>query len=130
MAPCGENLLGRVKKMSTHVEKTVEFKINRFDPAQKRRYASTFKVPVRKGATLLDALLYIKDNLDESLTFRQSCRMGICGDCAINVNGKPMLACYTQILDLGADSLLIEPLSNAPVIKDLVVDMQPFFDTY
>ena len=116
--------------MSTQVEKTVEFKINRFDPTQKRRYTSTFNVPARKGTTLLDALLYIKDNLDESLTFRQSCRMGICGDCAVNVDGKPMLACYTQILDLGADSLLFEPLSNAPVIKDLVVDMQPFFDTY
>jgi len=116
--------------MSTKVEKTVEFKISRFDPEQKRHYISTFKVPIRKGTTLLDALLYIKDNFDESLTFRQSCRMGICGDCAINVHGKPILACYTQVLDLGADSLFVEPLSNAPVIKDLVVDMQPFFDTY
>lgn len=116
--------------MSTKVEKTVEFKISRFDPEQKGHYMSTFKVPIRKGTTLLDALLYIKDNFDESVTFRQSCRMGICGDCAINVNGKPMLACYTQVLDLGADSLFVEPLSNAPVIKDLVVGMQPFFDTY
>ena len=115
--------------MSTKVEKTVEFKIRRFDPEQKRSYTSTFEVPIRKGTTLLDALLYIKDNLDESLTFRQSCRMGICGDCAINVNGKPMLACYTQVLDLGENLLTVEPLSNAPVIKDLVVDMQPFFDT-
>lgn len=116
--------------MSTKVEKTVEFNISRFDPEQKRHYASTFKVPIRLGTTLLDALLYIKDHLDETLTFRQSCRMGICGDCAINVNGKPMLACYTQVLDLNADSLTVEPLSNAPVIKDLVVDMQPFFETY
>jgi len=116
--------------MSTKVEKTVEFKISRFDPEQKKHYVSTFKVPIRKGTTLLDALLYIKDNLDESLTFRQSCRMGICGDCAINVNGKPMLACYTQVLDLEGDSLVVEPLSNSPVIKDLVVDMQPFFTTY
>jgi succinate dehydrogenase/fumarate reductase iron-sulfur protein len=115
--------------MSTKVEKTVEFKIRRFDPEQKRSYTSTFEVPIRKGTTLLDALLYIKDNLDESLTFRHSCRMGICGDCAINVNGKPMLACYTQVLDLGENLLTVEPLSNAPVIKDLVVDMQPFFDT-
>jgi succinate dehydrogenase/fumarate reductase iron-sulfur protein len=90
---------------------------------------STYKVPVRKGTTLLDALLYIKDNLDETLSFRQSCRMGICGDCAINVNGKPMLACYTQVLDLGADSLNVEPLATLPVIKDLVVDIKPFFDT-
>jgi succinate dehydrogenase/fumarate reductase iron-sulfur protein len=116
--------------VSTKVEKTVEFNISRFDPEQKRHYVSTFKVPIRKGTTLLDALLYIKDQFDDSLTFRQSCRMGICGDCAINVNGKPMLACYTQVLDLAADSLAVEPLSNAPVIKDLVVDMQPFFETY
>jgi len=116
--------------MNTQIETTVEFRIYRFDPSQKRQYQSVFKVPIRKGTTLLDALLYIKDNLDESLTFRQSCRMGICGDCAINVNGRPMLACYTQVLDLAQDSLLIEPLSNAPVIKDLIVDMHPFFDTY
>ena len=115
--------------MTTLVEKTVEFTISRYNPEQKRKYMSTFKVPIKRGTTVLDALLYIKDNLDESLTFRQSCRMGICGDCAVNVDGKPMLACYTQVLDLDADSVLIEPLSNAPVIKDLVVDMQPFFNT-
>jgi len=116
--------------MSTLVEKTVEFSISRFDPDQNKHYKSTFKVPVRRGTTLLEALLYIKDHFDDSLTFRQSCRMGICGDCAINVNGKPMLACYTQVLDLGMDTLVIEPLSNAPVIKDLVVDMRSFFETY
>jgi succinate dehydrogenase/fumarate reductase iron-sulfur protein len=117
-------------KMSTKVEKTVEFRVSRFDPEKNRRYVSRFEVPIRKGTTLLDALLYIKDNLDDSLTFRQSCRMGICGDCAVNVNGQPMLACYTQVLDLGSDSLIVEPISNAPVIKDLVVDVQPFFETY
>ena len=116
--------------MSTKVEKVVEFRISRFDPQNKKRYVSAFKVPVRKGMTLLDALLYIKDNLDETLSFRQSCRMGICGDCAVNVNGTPMLACYTQVLHLNADSLTIEPISILPVIKDLVVDIQPFFSEY
>jgi succinate dehydrogenase/fumarate reductase iron-sulfur protein len=116
--------------MSIKIEKTVEFIISRYDPEQKTHYKSKFKVPVNRGTTLLDALLYIKDHFDDSLTFRQSCRMGICGDCAINVDGKPMLACYTQVLELNADSLTVEPLSNAPVIKDLVVDMQPFFETY
>jgi succinate dehydrogenase/fumarate reductase iron-sulfur protein len=114
--------------MSVKVEKIVEFKISRFDPQSQRHYISTYKVPIRKGTTLLDALLYIKDNLDETLTFRHSCRMGICGSCAINVNGKPMLACYTQVLHLEADSLTIEPIANFPVIKDLVVDIQPFFN--
>ncbi len=116
--------------MSTKIEKTVEFTIHRFDPQNKRNYVSTYKVPIRKGTTILEALQYIKDNIDETLTFRHSCRMGICGSCGINVDGKPMLACYTQVLDLGLDSLVLEPLANMPVIKDLVVDIQPFFDTY
>jgi len=116
--------------MSTKIEKIVELKIHRYDPKSKRRYLSTYKVPVRKGTTLLDAFNYIKDNLDGTLTFRHSCRMGICGSCGVNVNGTPMLACYTQILHLGVDSITIEPLSNLPVIKDLVVDIQPFFETF
>jgi succinate dehydrogenase/fumarate reductase iron-sulfur protein len=116
--------------MGIKVEKTVEFRISRFDPEQNKHYTSTFKVPIRKGTTLLDAMLYIKDNFDDSLTFRHSCRMGICGSCGINVNGQPMLACYTQVLDLSADSLLLEPLSNFEIIKDLVVDIEPFFDAY
>jgi succinate dehydrogenase/fumarate reductase iron-sulfur protein len=116
--------------MTTQTEKIVELKIRRFDPQSKRQYVSTYKVPVRKGTTILEALQYIKDNLDGTLTFRHSCRMGICGSCGVNVNGKPMLACYTQVLDIKADSVTLEPLSNMPVIKDLVVDIQPFFDTY
>ena len=116
--------------MSYKVEKIVEFKILRFDPETKRRYFSIYKVPARMGNTLLDGLMYIKDNLDETLTFRHSCRFGICGSCGINVDGKPVLACYTQILDLEVDSLTIEPLANMPVIKDLVVDIEPFFDTF
>ncbi|UCC27904.1 MAG: 4Fe-4S dicluster domain-containing protein, partial [Candidatus Bathyarchaeota archaeon] len=96
----------------------------------KRHYVSTYKMPVRKGTTLLDALMHIKDNFDETLAFRHSCRMGVCGSCGIMVNRKPMLACYTQVLHLESDSLVIEPLQNMTVIKDLVVDIQPFFDTY
>lgn len=116
--------------MSTKVEKTVEFKVQRFDPVTQKRSVSSFKVPIRKGTTVLDVLMYIKDNLDDSLTFRHSCRMGICGSCGVNINGKPMLACYTQVLDLQTDSLLVEPLSTLPVVKDLVVDLEPFFATY
>jgi succinate dehydrogenase/fumarate reductase iron-sulfur protein len=110
--------------------KIVEFKIHRFSPKDGRRFVSSFEVPVRKGTTILDGLKYIKDNLDHTLTFRHSCRMGLCGSCGVNINGKPMLACYTQVLHLGVNSLVIEPLSNLPVIKDLVVDIEPFFNTY
>jgi len=111
-------------------EKVVEFKIKRFDPEHNKRYLSTYKVPVLMGTTILDALLHIKDNLDETLTFRHSCRMGQCGSCGILVNGKPMLACYTQVLQLGVDALEIEPLPNLPVIKDLVVDFNPFLEKF
>lgn len=116
--------------MNGDVGKTIEFRIRRYDPDTKKSYISTFKVPIRRGTTVLDVLNYIKENLDEKLTFRRSCRMGICGSCAVNVNGKPMLACYTQVLDLNADIITIEPLSNLPVIKDLVVDIQPFFQKF
>jgi succinate dehydrogenase/fumarate reductase iron-sulfur protein len=116
--------------MTAQAEKIVQFKIQRYNPNQERRYTSEFKVPVRKGMTLLDALLYIQDNLDGSLAFRHSCRMGVCGSCGILVNGKPMLACYTQVLHLETDKLILEPLQNLPVIKDLVVDIDPFFKTY
>ncbi len=116
--------------MNSEVEKIVEFKIHRFNPQQKRHYLTTYEVPVRKGMTLLEALMYIKDNFDGTLAFRHSCRMGICGSCGIMVNGQPMLACYTQVLHLDSDCLVIEPLQNMPVIKDLVVDVRPFFNTY
>jgi len=116
--------------MNSETEKIVEFKIHRYDPEADRHYVSTFKVPVKKGMTLLDALLYIKDNFDETLAFRYSCRMGQCGSCGIMVNGKPMLACYTQVLHLNADTLVIEPLPNMPIIKDLVVDIEPFFEKF
>ena len=116
--------------MNGEVMKVVEFWIRRYDPETRKSYISIYKVPILRGTTILDVLNYIKENLDETLTFRHSCRMGICGSCAVNVNGKPMLACYTQVLDLNTDTVTIEPLSNLPVIKDLVVDIQPFFQNY
>jgi len=114
----------------SETERIIGFKISRYDPEKKKRYTSDYKVPIRKGTTVLDALLYIKDNLDETLTFRHSCRMGICGSCGMNINEKPMLACYTQVFDLNTDSVKVEPLAVFSVIKDLVVDLEPFFKEY
>ncbi|MDH5780505.1 MAG: succinate dehydrogenase/fumarate reductase iron-sulfur subunit, partial [Candidatus Bathyarchaeota archaeon] len=116
--------------MITEKEKIVEFKIHRFDPEHNKHYVSTYDVPARTGLTILEALLYIKDNLDGTLTFRHQCRMGQCGSCGVMVNGTPVLACYTQVLQLGVNTLEIEPLSNLPVIKDLVVDVDLFFEKF
>lgn len=111
-------------------EKVVTFNVLRFQPESNRRGVSTYKVPVRKGTTILDALTYITDNLDGTLAFRCSCRMGICGSCAVVVNGKPVLACYTQVLDIGGDTLTIMPLRNFSAIKDLITDIRPFDKKY
>jgi succinate dehydrogenase/fumarate reductase iron-sulfur protein len=116
--------------VNSEIKKNVEFNIHRYDPQQKRHYVSRYNVPVKKGMTLLEALTYIKDNLDGTLAFRHSCRMGVCGSCGIMVNGQPMLACYTQVLHLNSNTLNIEPLQNMSIIKDLIVDIQPFFDAH
>jgi len=108
----------------------VEFKIKRFDPEKHNYFESRYEVPVLRGMTILDALSYIKEKLDGTLTFRHSCRMGICGSCGVVVNGKPMLACHTQVHQLKAKIFEITPIPNLPIIKDLVVDFDPFFKKF
>lgn len=101
-----------------------EFRVRRYDGF--RSYWQSFEVPAKRGMTVLEGLYYIKENLDSSLAFRASCRMGICGSCAMKINGKPRLACETQILFLG-NKITVEPLENYRVIKDLVTDFEGFF---
>ena len=111
--------------------KQVTFKVERYDPEQDGTpHLQEFTVPSRRGTTVLDGLLYIKENLDSTLTFRTSCRMGICGSCGMLVNSYPHLACHTQIEEFNSDTLTVKPLPNLPVIKDLVVDLSPLFDKH
>jgi len=108
------------------------FRIYRFDPQKDRRprYVE-FEVEVRPGLTILDVLQQIKHEIDPSLTFRRSCKSAICGSCAVRVNGRAMLACETQALTMAEKfgKVVIDPLKNMPVIRDLVVDMNPFWKT-
>ena len=78
------------------------------------------------GPMVLDALIHIKNNVDKTLAFRRSCREGICGSCAMNINGKNTLACLTPM----EDKLSIYPLPHMPIIKDLVSDMTNFYKQY
>jgi len=89
-----------------------------------------FEVPYKDGMTLLGALKYIKEYLDPSLAFRHFCGAGICGTCAVNVNGFPKLICKEQALPYALDEkpVLLEPLNNVEALKDLVVDTKPFSD--
>jgi fumarate reductase iron-sulfur subunit len=83
-------------------------------------------VPCPKDWVVLDGLNYIKDKIDGTLSYRWSCRMGICGSCGMTVNGEPKLTCATFMADYAPGPLRIEPLRNFPVIRDLIVDIGDF----
>ncbi len=115
----------------TKVIKTVIFEVLRYSPADgKAPRLQEYSVPVTKGMTVLDGLTWIKENLDRTLSWRSSCRMGVCGSCGMFINGLPRLACNNQIVHLHADRITIKPLPNYDVIRDLVPDLEGFFDKH
>jgi fumarate reductase iron-sulfur subunit len=85
-----------------------------------------YEVPVRKEWSVLDGLNHIKDHVDGTLSYRWSCRMGICGSCGMTVNGDPKLTCATFLADYAPGPVRVEPLRNFPVIRDLVVEIGDF----
>jgi succinate dehydrogenase / fumarate reductase iron-sulfur subunit len=114
-------------------------------------YYKRYEVPIFKGMSVLEALFYIQDYYDSSFAFRYACRGAICGSCGITIDKVPLLACRTQVASVktmkmpshlpefnfgnhedwdSKNEILIEPLPNMSVIKDLVVDMEPFWKFY
>src|SRR5262245_13954441 len=90
---------------------------------------SEFDVPRYPSQTVLDVVTYIQRSLDPTLAYRFACRVGMCGSCAMTVNGVPRWTCRTHVDKvLDNDSLSIAPLRNLPIIRDLVTDMREFFD--
>jgi succinate dehydrogenase / fumarate reductase iron-sulfur subunit len=89
-----------------------------------------FEVRLEDRMTVLDALFRIQRELDPGLTFRCACRVGMCGTCAVSVNGIPRLACKTRVRTLDAGAIRLAPMPNLPVIKDLVVSVEPFFQNW
>jgi len=109
----------------------ITFRVQRYNPENgSKPYIQEFIVPSSRGMTVLDGLIYIKENLDSTIAFRASCRMAICGSCGMLINNYPHLACHTQIEEFHSDRLTIKPLPNFPIIKDLVVDLTPFFEIH
>ena len=89
----------------------------------------TYEVPRQESQTVLDVVTYIQRNIDPTLSYRFACRVGMCGSCAMNVNGKARWTCRTHVAEVTeGDALEIAPLHNLPLVKDLVADMAPFFD--
>jgi len=107
------------------------FKVYRWDPdAGENPRTDTFEVDLaRCGPMVLDALIKIKDEIDATLTFRRSCREGICGSCAMNIDGVNTLACTLPIRELKGE-VKVYPLPHMPVIKDLVPDLTDFYAQY
>lgn len=101
--------------------------VKRYIPAAAEPFYQTYELRFADDMTVLDALTRIKDVQDGSLTFRWSCRMGICGSCAAVVNGKPVLMCQTYMKDV-KQPVRVEPLRNFPVVRDLVVDIDDAFE--
>ena len=90
-----------------------------------------YEVPARANQTVLDVVTWIQRNLEPALAYRFACRVGVCGSCAMSVNGASRWTCRTHVSKVVRDSrLTIEPLRNLPRIRDLVTDFKPFFDAW
>lgn len=111
--------------------RTLRVKIKRYDPeVDKPPHWQEFKIDAHPMDRVLDVLQNIKWQQDESLGLRRSCAHGVCGSDAMRINGMNGLACKILVKNLPSDNVTVEPILGLPVIKDLIVDMKPFFDHY
>src|SRR5271168_1673182 len=122
---------GKVHKAPAGAARPRTFRIYRFEPdSGENPRVDTFEVDLKGcGPMVLDALIQIKGSIDSSLTFRRSCREGICGSCAMNIDGLNRLACTTSMHDVKRE-IKIYPLPHMPVVKDLVPDLTNFYAQY
>lgn len=122
---------GKKFKLNNEVKKSKKFTIYRYDPEKEENpRLDEYEIDLENcGPMVLDALIKIKSELDATITFRRSCREGICGSCAMNIDGTNTLACTKSISDVRGD-VKIYPLPHMKVIKDLVPDMTNFYAQY
>jgi len=105
----------------------ITMQVTRYRPEEESSATvQDYEVPCPKDWVVLDGLNYIKDRLDGSLSYRWSCRMGVCGSCGMTVNGEPKLTCETFLSEYGGGPVRVEPLRNFPVVRDLVVEIGDF----
>ena len=105
----------------------IKLQVARYRPEQESEATfDEYEVPCSKDWVVLDGLNHVKDRLDGTLSYRWSCRMGVCGSCGMMVNGEPKLTCATFLVDYAPGPVRIEPLRNFPVIRDLIVDIGDF----
>jgi len=124
-------MLSRSLRRSAQQQQMQGFKIYRYDPdAMGKPYLKDYSVNLKEcGPMILDALIKIKDEMDSKLAFRRSCREGICGSCAMNINGHNNLACLAYI-EPSDKAIEIQPLPHTYVVKDLIPDLTNFYNQY
>ena len=110
----------------------VNLKVKRFDPGdpEAKTQWQEYKIDVHQDSTVLDALIHVREYEDTSLALRCACRASICGSCGMKVNGSAKLVCKTRVAEVSPDGqqIVVEPMGNHPVVKDLVVSLDTFFD--
>ncbi len=108
-------------------EATIALDVFRYRPEEEDEPTfQRYDVPYREDWVVLDALNHVKDRIDGTLSYRWSCRMGVCGSCGMMVNGEPKLTCAAFLRDYYPDAIRVEPLDYFPVIRDLVINMDDF----
>ncbi|MEE8191500.1 MAG: succinate dehydrogenase/fumarate reductase iron-sulfur subunit [Gemmatimonadales bacterium] len=108
---------------------SVTIRVQRYRPEEESEPSwQSYQVPLRREWMVLDALNYIKDHLDGTLSYRWSCRMGVCGSCGMTVNGEPVLTCATYLESLLPGPIRVEPLRGFPVMRDLIGDLSDFLE--
>ena len=109
----------------------ITFRVRRFDPDRDDApFWEEYRLHVKEGMTVLEALHELKAQQAPTLAWRSSCRMGVCGSCGMYINDLPRLACQTQVLHLGTDVVTVAPLPNYPTVKDLVPDLEPLIEKH
>lgn len=117
-------------RQSDQQPRDVEVYVERYDPEREegwRRWRQQYTLRVEPGMTVLDGLHALKETQDATLAYRFSCRMAVCGSCGMLINGKPSLACNTQILDVAQRVLTVAPMPNYDIVRDLVPDLSTLF---
>src|SRR5262245_34810740 len=111
--------------------KRITMEVARYRPDQEEEPTfQSYEVPYEREWTVLDGLNYVKDELDGTLSFRWSCRMGVCGSCGMMVDGEPKLTCGSFLADQAHGPVRVEPLKSFPIVRDLIVDIEDFMNHF
>ncbi|MGO9311061.1 MAG: succinate dehydrogenase/fumarate reductase iron-sulfur subunit [Spirochaetia bacterium] len=111
-------------------QKTFQLVVKRLDPGTRAFAEKSFQVQADRFTCVLDILIAVKEKQDHTLSMRYSCNMGICGSCGMVINGKPRLACETNVFSLGSSTIRVGPMEAHPLLKDLVTDFDEFFEKH